>query len=236
MRILLAVSNADMSATLFAAMRSELMAVNVAATLKDAGHFLKSHPYDCVVASEKFGALPLLRKMRANKDDTPFMMIGGADMADHIFALMTGADDYLETPVHTGLFVARLKAVIRRARNFATSLITVGPLTLDIDANCAFVKGQAAALTNKEFTILALLVMRRNSTVSKEMILDHLYCGRDEPQLKIIDVFLCKLRAKLAHALGGQIRIDTVWGRGYRFVEAATDADRLNMTIEEAVA
>jgi len=70
-------------------------------------------------------------------------------------------------------------------------------------------------LTTKEYDILELLSLRKGTTVTKEMFLNHLYGGKDEPALKVIDVFICKLRKKLSKATGGEQYIETVWGRGY---------------------
>ena len=81
-------------------------------------------------------------------------------------------------------------------------------------------------LTAKEYGILELLSLRKGTTLTKEMFLNHLYGGMDEPELKIIDVFVCKLRKKLAQATGGDHYIETVWGRGDVLrdpVEAAAD-------------
>ncbi len=76
-------------------------------------------------------------------------------------------------------------------------------------------------LTGKEYQMLELLSLRKGTTLTKEMFLNHLYGGMDEPELKIIDVFICKLRKKLASAAGGKNFIETVWGRGYVLREGA---------------
>ena len=74
---------------------------------------------------------------------------------------------------------------------------------------------QRVHLTGKEYQMLELLSLRKGTTLTKEMFLNHLYGGMDEPELKIIDVFICKLRKKLSVATGGKNYIETVWGRGY---------------------
>jgi len=70
-------------------------------------------------------------------------------------------------------------------------------------------------LTGKEYQMLELLSLRKGTTLTKEMFLNHLYGGMDEPELKIIDVFICKLRKKLSNGMDGDNYIETVWGRGY---------------------
>ena len=88
-------------------------------------------------------------------------------------------------------------------------------LSVNLDAKTVEVNDQRVHLTGKEYQMLELLSLRKGTTLTKEMFLNHLYGGMDEPELKIIDVFICKLRKKLAAATGGQNYIETVWGRGY---------------------
>ena len=94
-------------------------------------------------------------------------------------------------------------------------MITTGALTVNLDAKTVEVAGQRVHLTGKEYQMLELLSLRKGTTLTKEMFLNHLYGGMDEPELKIIDVFICKLRKTLATATGGDNYIETVWGRGY---------------------
>src|ERR1700736_1539022 len=95
------------------------------------------------------------------------------------------------------------------------STIQTGEFLVNLDTRVVSVDGKRVHLTGKEYGILELLSLRKGSTVTKEMFLNHLYAGRDEPEIKIVDVFVCKLRQKLAQATGGKHYIETVWGRGY---------------------
>jgi two-component system, cell cycle response regulator CtrA len=97
----------------------------------------------------------------------------------------------------------------------AQSVIANGELKVNLDTKVLEVNGQRVHLTSKEYQMLELLWLRKGTTLPKEMILNHLYGGMDEPKLKIIDVFICKLRKKLQAATGGHPYIETVWGRGY---------------------
>jgi DNA-binding winged helix-turn-helix (wHTH) protein len=101
------------------------------------------------------------------------------------------------------------------------STIQTGKLLVNLDSRVVSVENQPVHLTEKEYGILELLTLRKGTTLTKEMFLDHLYGGMDEPELKIIDVFVCKLRKKLAHATGGKHYIETVWGRGYALRDPA---------------
>ncbi|MEI6798338.1 MAG: response regulator transcription factor [Pseudomonadota bacterium] len=158
----------------------------------------------------------VLRQLRLARIETPILILSGADDTDSkLKGFGFGADDYLTKPFHREELVARIHAIIRRSKGHAQSVIRLGKLTVNLDAKTVEVDGRSVHLTGKEYQMLELLSLRKGSTLTKEMFLNHLYGGMDEPELKIIDVFICKLRKKLAEATGGQSYIETVWGRGY---------------------
>ena len=138
-----------------------------------------------------------------------------------------GADDYLTKPFHRDEVVARIHAIVRRSRGHAQSVVTIGNLVVNLDEKSVEVGRARVHLTGKEYQILEILALRKGTTLSKEMFLNHLYGGMDEPELKIIDVFICKLRKKLANASGGRDYIETVWGRGYMLREPSEADERL---------
>ncbi len=158
----------------------------------------------------------VLRRLRAAGSSVPVLILSSQDdRAQKIQALVDGADDYLTKPFDKHELLARLRVVVRRAKGHATSQITVGRLTLDLAARTVSVDDVPLKVTAKEYGILELLALRRGTTLSKETFLDHLYGGRDEPEQKIIDVFICKLRKKIAAVAGDARGIETVWGQGY---------------------
>ena len=104
------------------------------------------------------------------------------------------------------------------------SAIRTGRLVVNLNTRVVSVDDQPVHLTGKEYEILELLSLRKGTTLTKEMFLNHLYGGMDEPEIKIIDVFICKLRKKLAQATDGNHYIETVWGRGYVLRDSAAAA------------
>ncbi len=135
-----------------------------------------------------------------------------------------GADDFITKPFDKAELLARMQAVVRRSKGFSQPTLRVGPLVLNLDSREVTVDGRTVHLTGKEYAILELLVLRKGMVLTKEAFLNHLYGGMDEPEMKIIDVFVCKLRKKLAQA-GGESLIGTVWGRGYMIREPVAAED-----------
>ena len=166
----------------------------------------------------------VLKKLRAAKVQTPVLILSGiAELDSTVRSFSFGADDYVTKPFHRDELVARIQAVVRRSKGHSQSVILTGKLAVNLDAKTVEVDGARVHLTGKEYALLELLSLRKGNTLTKEMILNHLYGGMDEPEMKIIDVFICKLRKKLTAACGCDNYIETVWGRGY----ALHDPDEL---------
>jgi len=158
----------------------------------------------------------VLRQLRLSRISTPILILSGDDDTESkLKGFGFGADDYLTKPFHREELVARIHAIIRRSKGHSQSVIRTGKINVNLDAKTVDAGGQTVHLTGKEYQMLELLSLRKGTTLTKEMFLNHLYGGMDEPELKIIDVFICKLRKKLAEATGGDTYIETVWGRGY---------------------
>ncbi|MDO6455760.1 MULTISPECIES: response regulator transcription factor CtrA [Celeribacter] len=170
----------------------------------------------------------VLRQLRLARIETPILILSGADDTENkIKGFGFGADDYLTKPFHREELVARIHAIIRRSKGHSQSVIRTGKIEVNLDGKNVTVGGKPVHLTGKEYQMLELLSLRKGTTLTKEMFLNHLYGGMDEPELKIIDVFICKLRKKLANATDGENYIETVWGRGYvlRDPEPLSDMD-----------
>jgi two-component system cell cycle response regulator CtrA len=179
----------------------------------------KVYDYDIILLDlnlPDMSGFEVLRSLRVSRVKTPTLILSGlAGVDDKVKGFGFGADDYLTKPFHKEELVARIHAIVRRSKGHAQSVIQIDDLVVNLETKMADVNGARVHLTGKEYQILELLSLRKGMTLTKEMFLNHLYGGMDEPDLKIIDVFMCKLRKKLANASGGKNYIETVWGRGY---------------------
>jgi len=179
----------------------------------------KLYDYDLILLDlnlPDMSGFEVLRKLRAARIETPILILSGlASLEDKIKGLGLGADDFVPKPFHKDELVARIRAIVRRSQGHAQALVATGSLLVNLDTKTVSIDDVRINLTAKEYQILELLSLRKGSTLTKEMFLNNLYGGMDEPEPKIIDVFICKLRKKLAGASQGRNFIETVWGRGY---------------------
>jgi two-component system cell cycle response regulator CtrA len=179
----------------------------------------KIYDYDIILLDldlPDMSGFEVLRKLRVSKVRTPTLILSGlASIEDKVKSFGFGAADYMTKPFHKDELVARVHAIVRRSKGHAQSVIQTGDLVLNVDTRTVEVNGVHVHLTAKEYQLLELLCLRNGITLTKEMIMNHLYADMEEPEIKIIDVFVCKLRKKLANASFGKNYIETVWGRGF---------------------
>ncbi len=179
----------------------------------------KIYDYDMILLNVNLpdmSGLDVLRTLRVAKVNTPIIFLSGtSDVATKVKTFSGGADDFIPKPFHKDELVARIRAVIRRSQGQAQAVITTGNIVVNLDKRLVEVQGVRVSLTGLEYRMLELLCLRKGTTISNEMFLNHLYGGKDEPEAKIISVFICKLRKKLAAHNDGVSHIDTVRGRGY---------------------
>jgi len=219
MRVLLVEDDPAMAKSLELMLKSASMVVDKTDLGEDGLEIGKLYDYDIIILDlmlPDMDGLEVLRRLRDSRVKTPVLILSGQTQSEmKVKGLGSGADDYLTKPFNKEELMARIQAIVRRSQGHSQSIITTGKLAVNLDSSMVEVDGKPVHLTGKEYGILELLSLRKGTTLTKEMFLNHLYGGMDEPELKIIDVFICKLRKKLSDATGGSNYIETVWGRGY---------------------
>jgi two-component system cell cycle response regulator CtrA len=228
MRVLLIEDDDATAQSIELMLRSETFNIYTTALGEEGIDLGKIYDYDIILLDlnlPDMSGFDVLRKLRVSRVKTPILILSGlAGIEDKIKGLGFGADDYMTKPFHKDELVARINAIVRRSKGHAHSVISTDGLCVDLDRKTVEIDGVRVHLTAKEYQMLELLALRKGTTLTKEMILNHLYGGMDEPEIKIIDVFICKLRKKLANASGGKNFIETIWGRGYAMLAAAERA------------
>ncbi len=219
MRILIVEDDVATAKGISAVLRSEGFVVDATDLGQDGLEIGKLYDYDLIILDlllPDIDGFEVIRRLRSSSISTPVLVLSGiSETSDRVKCLDIGADDYLIKPFDRTELVSRVQAIIRRSKGHSESHIVTGRLSINLSSRIAEIDGIPLRLTGKEYSILELLCLRKGSTLTKEMFLNHLYGGIDEPELKIIDVFVCKLRRKLIEALDGECYIETVWGRGY---------------------
>lgn len=219
MRVLLVEDDYAVSQSIETMLKKEGMVVDSSEYGEEGLDIAKFYDYDIIILDlmlPDMNGYEVLKSLRNAKVNTPVLILSGLSEPDKkVKGLGYGADDYLTKPFDRAELLARIQAVVRRSKGHANSIIKTGDVEIDLDTQTVTVKGKTLHLTGKEYGIMELLSLRKGATLNKDQFLNHLYGGIDEPELKIIDVFICKLRKKLEKASGGKNYIETVWGRGY---------------------
>jgi two-component system cell cycle response regulator CtrA len=224
MRILLVEDDPPTAQAITTMLRKERWVIDSTDMGEDGLDLGRVYDYDLIILDlmlPDMDGMDVIRQLRSRqlhsaKVATPVLILSGLSEAHKkVQGFGLGADDYLTKPFNRDELIARIQAIVRRSKGHAQPKVTVGRLTVNLEARTAEVDNHPLHLTGKEYGILELLALRKGTTLTKEQFLNHLYGGMDEPELKIIDVFICKLRKKLASAISGESYIETVWGRGY---------------------
>ncbi len=218
MRVLLVEDDPTTAQSVAMMLKSEGMVVDSTEFGEDGLEIGKLYDYDIIVLDlmlPDIDGLEVLRRLRDARVDTPVLILSGlTELEQKVKGLGIGADDYLTKPFDKAELLARIQAIVRRSKGHSQSVIRTGKLSVNPDAHVVEVDSRPIHLTGKEYGILKLLSLRKGTTLTKETFLNHLYGGMDEPELKIIDVFICKLRKKLVAATGGDNYSETVRGQG----------------------
>ncbi|HEV7266985.1 MAG TPA: response regulator transcription factor [Falsiroseomonas sp.] len=238
MRVLLVEDDTIVARGVSLALKAASMIVDISDTGEEALELARLYDYDIIVLDlmlPDMEGYEVVRRLRAARIETPVLILSGLTRPQaKVRGFGMGADDYITKPFDQQELVARIQAIVRRAKGFSQPTLTVGPLTLNLGSREVLVEGRNVHLTGKEYAVLELLTLRKGVVLTKEAFLNHLYGGMDEPEVKIIDVFICKLRKKLAHA-GASDLIGTVWGRGYVLRDPSSGA-RITLAAETSQA
>jgi len=230
MRVLLVEDDTSTAKSIELMLKSEGYIVDSTDLGEDGVDLGKIYDYDIIILDlmlPDMDGYDVLKSLRDGKVETPILILSGLTELDNkLKGLGFGADDYLTKPFDKRELVARIQAIVRRSQGHAQSVINTGRVTVNLDSRTVEVDGKTLHLTGKEYGIIELLSLRKGSTLTKEMFLNHLYGGMDEPEVKIIDVFICKLRKKLQDATDGDNYIETVWGRGYVLRDPEVEKDK----------
>ncbi len=207
-------------------LRSRLAIVDETGESEEALDLVKLYDYDAILlrlAEERMSDMDIVRKLRVARVRVPVIAIARSmSETARLRVLQAGADDLIVDALSNEEIFMKVQNLIRRNRGFQDNTLRIGAVEIDMNAKKIFAKGKAVTLTKKEYQIAEILALRKGNVLSKEAILDHLYGGLDEPNPKIIDVFICKIRKKL-QSMGVDDFIETNWGRGYMVIDRRSD-------------
>jgi two-component system, cell cycle response regulator CtrA len=226
-RVLVIEDDAALAKSVEMMLRREGMQVDLTDLGEDGLEIGKLYDHDIIILDLNLpdvSGYEVLRRMRDARIKTPVLIMSGdSGIEQRIKGLGYGADDFVPKPVDMRELIARIRAISRRSQGHAASVIEVGRLRIDIDNKRAeTIDGKRVPLTVREFAIVEVLALRKGSTVSKDALMAQLYSSEvdEEPEQKIIDVFVHKIRKKIEATTGEQC-IETVWGRGYAMKDPA---------------
>lgn len=221
MRILIVEDDEMLAEAVAAALRQSAHLVTRAASGDEADRVLSGDEFDLVLLDlglPRLDGLEVLRRLRQRRSRVPVLALTARDSPeDRVAGLDLGADDYLTKPFRLDELEARVRALIRRANALASSEIVHGRLRLDMAGRRLSFDGQPVELSARELAVVELLLMREGRVVTKQQIIDHLYGWDDASSVNAVEVFVYRLRRKLAFT---GVDIKTVRGMGYLIEKA----------------
>lgn len=219
MRVLLIEDDKTIGQNIAMVLNKEGMVVDTSYLGEDGLEMAKLYDYDIIILDLMLPGMDgyeVLKSLRSGRNTTPVLILSGLSGPDKkVKGLGFGADDYLTKPFDRSELIARVNAIVRRSKGLADPIVRTGAMEINLNSKIVTIGGKVLHLTSKEYALLELLALRKGTTINKEQFLNHLYGGMDEPEMKIIDVFLCKIRRKIEKLSDGVEYIETVWGRGY---------------------
>ena len=228
MRILFVGGDGRYAESTTAALTSEGFHVSLCASGEEGIELAQHLDFDAIVVNSELRDISgrrVVTKLRATSIALPIViLLDEATPGSRVSALGEGADDCLSKPFHCAELGARLRAVIRRSKSHHHPVIRIGALEIDTENREVRASGQLIHLTPTEYRMFEVLALRKGQTVRRTTMFETLYDGQDDPEEKVIDVFMCKIRKKIAAATYGETYISTAWGDGYKLHEPRLNA------------
>lgn len=223
MKLLIVEDDADAASMLTVLLRERAATIVTAPTGTEAIEAIRRHRFDLVLLDlvlPDMSGCDLLRSMRRQSIDTPVVVLSGLEStAIKVECLTGGADDYVTKPFAAKELLARISTVLRRSQAVPPQVIKTGDLVINLETRSVSINETPVKLTNKEYQIIELLSLRKGAIISKQQLVQHLYRDADEPNEKIIDVFVCGLRKKISDLTNGGNCIANIRGQGYELRE-----------------
>ena len=218
MRILVADDEPEMTMVLQALLSREHYSVDVVYNGRDALDYGLSENYDCLVLDIMMPGLDgvqVLKELRTRNVATPVLLLTArGQVEDRIAGLNSGADDYLPKPFHNGEFIARVRALTRRGREFTPRVLSAGNITLDCSTFELRRGSSAVRLGSKEFQMLEMLMRQQGRPISTEQFMDRIWGYDSEAEINVVWAYISYLRRKL-EAVEANVRISARRGQGY---------------------
>jgi two-component system, OmpR family, response regulator len=225
MRILLVEDERRLAENILAALRETRLAVDHAADGEAGSHLAEQGVYDAIVLDLMLPAKSgqrVLQDLRRKRLHTPVLILTAQEGKESVVNLLNaGADDYLGKPFDLGELLARIKALIRRAKGVSTPMLAVSDVELNSIQQTVRRRGQLLDLSPTEYRILEYLIHRPRAVVSQQELLEHLYDFDWEHHSNVIEAHISNLRRKL-NIPGTEPLIETLRHRGYRLREMGT--------------
>jgi len=223
MRILVVEDEPTLCQQLQTLLQQHGYAVDTAGDGREALFQGREYPFDLAVVDlglPQISGVEVIRQWRELQRDFPILILTARGRwQEKVEGLEAGADDYMVKPFHDEELLARVRALLRRARGQASPVIRSGPITLDMSAQILSVHDQPLELTGYEYRVAEYLILHPDKVVSKTELTEHIYDQDFDRDSNVIEVFIGRLRKKLD--TDGTLKpIETLRGRGYRWALA----------------
>lgn len=222
MRILVVDDEVKLATAIKRALEINHYAVDMVHTGSDALDMALGEEYDCILLDlmlPGMDGLAVCKKIRREGKTTPILMLTAkGQVTDKVTGLDIGADDYLVKPFSFEELFARVRALVRRPKTQAQSALTVKDLSLDPVSYTVTRRGKPITLSSKEFSILEYLLRNKNTVVSRDQLINHVWDYDADVLPNVVEVHIKHLRDKIDAPFKTAL-IQTIRGKGYSIRE-----------------